>query len=373
MSAKQLAIRLASSPWITPTTTTFLASLLVVIIALLVNGGDPLALARLGTQYANQVVNGTQGYDGQFVYYIARDPQPENVASYLDVPAYRYQRILMPLLARALSLGDERLLPWMLIVIGVLGQTAGAWAVESLLQRWEINRWYALLYGLYAGFLLALVVDLPEPLAYALVAAGILAIEDGRHTLSWGLMALAVFTKEVTLLFVAAVMLSDLLARRWSDLLGMGLVAVLPYALFQGWLGLTFGQPGLGSGGDMATPFEWFPFMGLLRIGQESWLYLLGMLIVFGPTLLWAAVLGIWKPVQFLCAGEKNMLVLAWLLNSLIIIFLPFSTARETGGLLRLACGLVLAVLLFAAYYRQRRVLNYCRLWLVLNVFLLKQ
>jgi hypothetical protein len=56
----------------------------------------------------------------------------------------------------------------------------------------------------------------------------------------------------------------------------------------------------------------------------------------------------------------------------MMIAFLPYSTARETGGLLRFACGLVLAVLLFAARYRQRRALNYSFLWIVLNVFLLK-
>jgi hypothetical protein len=40
--------------------------------------------------------------------------------------------------------------------------------------------------------------------------------------------------------------------------------------------------------------------------------------------------------------------------------------------LLRFACGLVLAVLLVAARLRLIPVLNYCWLWLVLNVFLLK-
>jgi hypothetical protein len=149
-------------------------------------------------------------------------------------------------------------------------------------------------------------------------------------------------------------------------------VVIVPYMLFQVWLWSTFGQLGIGSGGNMATSFEWIPFMGLIRIGESSWIYLLGMLIVFGPTLLWAAIWGIWKPMTVLRIGDRNMLVFGLLFNSLMILFLPFSTYRETGGLLRLACGLVVSVLLFAAYYRERRILNYCRFWLVLNVFLLK-
>ena len=68
-------------------------------------GGDPLALARIGARFSAGDPQGTQGYDGQFVYYIALDPNPAAVAPRLDVPAYRYQRILLPLLAR---LADER-------------------------------------------------------------------------------------------------------------------------------------------------------------------------------------------------------------------------------------------------------------------------
>jgi len=122
----------------------------------------------------------------------------------------------------------------------------------------------------------------------------------------------------------------------------------------------------------MATSFEWLPFMGLLRIGGESVAYLAAMLVVFGPAVVLPAVWGVWKSGQFWLTGQRNVIVLGLFINALTIAFVPYSTARETGGLLRFACGLVLAVLLFAARYRQRRALNYSLLWIVLNVFLLK-
>jgi hypothetical protein len=56
----------------------------------------------------------------------------------------------------------------------------------------------------------------------------------------------------------------------------------------------------------------------------------------------------------------------------LMIAFTPFSTFRETGGILRYASGLMLAVLLFAGRYHQRRALNYSLFWVVLNAILLK-
>lgn len=362
--------------------TLLIASLLVGVLVAL-HGGDALYLARLGSRFSqgdaalsSQLPETTdiavEGYDGQFVYYIARNPDPQAVRGYLDVPAYRYQRILLPLLARALSGGNLALLPWTLALLGLLSLAAGTWAVEQLLVGWGVSRWYALIYGLWAGFLLALIVDLPEPLAYGLAAGGFLALQRQRRWLGWTLLGLAVFAKEVVILFTGAALLAYLWDRRWRDFLALGFLGVAPYLLFQGWLWLTFGQPGIGSGGAMATPFELLPFMGLLRVGLYSPLYLLGMLVVFGPTLVWPALWGMWKAVRFWRMREQNVVVLALFVNGLAIAIMPFSTFRETGGVLRYACGLVLAVLMFAARYRQRRVLNYSIFWIVLNVFVFK-
>ncbi len=355
-----------------PTIVTFFVALALVVIAIQSAGGEALALARIGTQFSQGDPQGSEGYDGQFVYYIARNPDPQQVAPYLDEPAYRYQRILLPLLARALSLGNEAVIPWMLVILGVLSLAGGVWAVSELFAGWGMSRWYALIYGLWAGFTLALVVDLPEPLAYGLVAGGLLAIERRKDVFGWCLLGLAVFARETTALFVAAVLLAFLAQRRWRDVFGLGLIAGLPFALFQLWLWATFGEPGVASGGANATPFEWIPFMGLLRIGKESLVYLFAMLVVFGPTVVLPSLWGIWKSVRFWLAGEKNWVVAGLLVNALVILFTPFSTFRETGGIIRFATGLMLAVLLFAGHYRQRRALNYTIFWVVLNVFLLK-
>ena len=352
--------------------TLLLAVMLVMGIVVIAGHGDPLYLARLGTFYSQGNPAGEKGYDGQFIYYIARDPNPLEAVPYLDVPAYRYQRILLPLLARALALGNLAAIPWALIIIGLASYAGGVWAVERLLVGWEIPRRYAYLYALWAGFLLALIVDLPEPLAYALVAGGFLALQRDRLLLGWVLLGLSLFAKEVTGLFLAAVFLDYLLQRRWKHALGLFVVAGLPFALFQLWLWSVFGQPGIGSGGAMATPFELIPFMGLIRVGFYSPLYLVAMLVVFGPTVVLPAVWGIWQAVKSWLGGERNMVVLALLINAVATAAMPFSTFRETGGVLRYACGSVLALLLFSARYRQIRVLNYCAFWIVLNVFLFK-
>jgi len=357
---------------LSPAILTLLVLTLVVVAVIHSASGDPLALARLGTRFSQGDLNGSEGYDGQFVYYIARDPNPASVAPFLDAPAYRYQRILLPLLARWLALGNLWAIPWVLAGLGIISQTAGTWVVSRLLSGWGVNRWYAIVYGLWVGFVLAVRLDLPEPLAYALVAGAILATLRGRPGLGWLLYGLALFAKEVTVLFIAAQLIDNLYQRRWRSALGLVVVALVPYTLFQTWLWGAFGQLGIGSGGAMATPFELVPFMGLWRIGAYSLVYLLAMLVVIGTSIAFPALWGVWESVRMWLTGNRIVIVLALFINALVIPFLPFSTFREPGGVLRFACGLVLAVLLLAGKYNMKRVLNYSLFWLVLNVFVFK-
>ncbi len=357
---------------LSPAIITLLVAALVVAAAIARAGGDPLALARLGTRFAQGDPAGSEGYDGQFVYYIALNPDPEQVAPYLDVPAYRYQRILLPLLARGLSFGNETLLPWAIVAIGLVSLAGGAWAMSKLLDGWGVSRWYALVYGSWAGFMLALLVDLPEPLAYGLAVGGVLALERNRFWPGWCLLGLAVFARETALLFALAALAAYIIQRRWRLAAGLALVAIVPFVAFQVWLGWVFGRPGIASGGAMATPFEIIPYMGLWRIGQVSLPYLAAMTLVFGPTVVLPSLWGVWRSARSWLAGEQNLIVAALFLNALVICFTPYSTFRETGGIIRFATGLMVAVLLFAARYQQRRVLNYSIFWVVLNVFLIK-
>jgi len=355
-----------------PVGVVLLVAILLVGVVLYSSGGDILSLVRIGTRFSTGNPSGTEGYDGQFVYYIARNPSPHQVAKFLDVPAYRYQRILYPIIVRGLSFGNEQAIPWIMVLVNIIAIAAGTWALGELFNSWGVSRWYALVYGLWTGFLLALIVDLSEPLAYGLVAGAVLAIERDKTVVGWVLFGLAVFAKEVTLIFVLAALLAYSSQRQWKQAALLGMIAVIPYALFQIWLWGVFGQPGIGSGGAMATPFEIVPLMGLMRIGNESVLYLLAMSVVFFPTIILPSLWGIWKSGVLLLSGERGLMIFGLLLNALVILFLPFSTFRETGGLLRYACGLVLAVLLLAGRYRLKRVLNYSIFWIVLNVFLLK-
>lgn len=341
-------------------------------------GWDPLALAELGDRYQSGAINGQPGYDGQFNYYIALDPSPAAVSPRLDVPAYRYQRILYPLLARLLALGRPAWIPWTLLGLNLAAHAVGTGMVAAWMLDKGLSRKYALTYALWIGLLAPVGLDLNEPLSYALIAAAWLLWGRKRPLPAAACLGLALFAKETAMVFWAAALAGSLLGdrnRRYAIALGL---AGLAYAAWQAWLYAHLGQFGLGSGGDLATPFEWIPFMGLWRIGGVSLRALALFLVIFGPTAVLPATWGAVHSIRTLAAGVRGPSEFAMLFSSAFIMALPFSTFREPLGLVRAMDGLVLAVLYFAAERYAAgspgawlRILRYALLWIALLAILL--
>ncbi|MBE9471547.1 MAG: hypothetical protein IMY75_05530 [Chloroflexi bacterium] len=365
--------------WLRPWVVVLLVGLAYVGITLARHGGDPLAFALVGTQYSQGDPQGTQGYDGQFAYYIARDPA--GGWRFCDVPAYRYQRILYPLLAWALALGRSAAVGWALVALNVAALAGGTYFTERLLAARGVNCWYALVYGLYGGLVAGLRLDLPEPLAYGLVQAGLWAWEErgagsrkeeaearrGRKfcsSVTMVLLALAALAKETTLIAVAGLLFYLALRHRWREAVGLGLAVGLPFAAWQGVLWVWLGTPGVGAGGAMATPFEWLPFAGLLRVATVSWPAFWLLLAVEGPLFVLPIVWALIASVRDLLRGWQHPWVAVLLAQAAVLPFLPFSTWREPLAMARLATGLVAATLLYGALRRSRRVLVFSLAWL---------
>jgi hypothetical protein len=335
------------------------------------NGGDPLALVTLGTRFSENVPaeqGGTEGYDGQFVYYIARDPS--NAAQFIDAPAYRFQRILLPALGMVLSFGQTSLIPFVLLIVNLISLAAGTALLERLLVERGVSRWYAIGYGLALGTFGAVRLSVPEPLAYALTIGGVaLALRD-RWLFSAVLFALAGLAKETTLIVAAGAGLHLLYRRQWRDALIFGIVSLLPFIIWQWILFQHFGDYGVGSGGAMATPFEIIPFMGVVRIltegGPAVFSALMAILLPFVliPTL-WALYRA-WRDVR---SREINFYTALMFTTALIMLFVPFSTYREPIGILRFIVGLQMAVILYAAHKRNTRVLRNSTLWMLTALF----
>ncbi len=357
--------------WLRPWWIVAVVALVYMVLVVSSSGGDPLALATLGTRFSEGDRDGTEGYDGQFSYYIARDPL--NGWQHCDVPAYRYQRILYPLLGRLLAFGQEPLLPYALALLSVAALAAGTYLTEQLLLRYRMSPWYAITYGLYAGQLMSARLLVAEPLAHALAQAAILAAERDRWRWSVVLFALGVLAKETILVFVAGYLLFLLAQRQWRRFAELALGVGVPFLLWQAALWAWLGSPGLGSGGAGATGWEFLPYRGLWSVGAIDLRVLALLALVMVPLAVIPSLLSLWATGRDLWRGRWHPFTTMLLANAAMIVFLPQSTFREPLGMLRLTTGLVAAAILYGAARRSRRILNYTLLWLASLVFLAKE
>lgn len=362
-----------------------LVSYLAAILA--TNDGDPKTFVTLGTCFSQCIGNNgedcdvpkdatldeqlaIEGYDGQFNYYIARDPA--HAAPCIDNPAYRYQRILLPLLGRIASLGSADLIPWTFVFINGLSLIVSTRLLEDLLANVGRKIWFVLGYGLFFGIVIAVRLSTSEPLAYGLVILAIWAHHKNWGGLAAAALGLAGLAKETTGLFAVGFLLWFALHRRWKAAAQMILWAGVPFVLWQLYLYAWLGEFGAGSGGAKATPFEIIPFGGVIRIWTEGSLaafLLLGGLLLGVPILLptlWA-LRESWRDWRRRTISLYTCLLFA---SAIIMPFLPFSTYREFLGIFRFVPGLVLMVILYSAERNLRRPLMYSTLWIALLMFL---
>jgi hypothetical protein len=371
MRASTHIVQAFLSNWPRPWWVVIVVALVYLALVVTANSGDPLALATLGTRFSEGDPEGSEGYDGQFVYYIAIDPL--NGWQRCDVPAYRYQRILYPLLARALALGKDGAIPFALPLINLIALGAGTWLAERVLCQFGMSRWYAITYGLYAGQLMSVRLDLNEPLAHALVLAAILSLERNRWGGGLALFALAALAKETTLVFTGGYLLYLLACRQWKHATWLTLGVGIPFVVWQAVLWAWLGRPGIGSGGAGATSWEVIPYRGLWSVGTID-MRVLGLLaLIMVPLAVIPSLAGLWATARDLYRGRWHPYTTMLLANCLVMLFLPQSTYREPLAMLRLTSGLVIAMILYGACKHSKRTLNYTLLWLASLVFVTRE
>jgi len=189
--------------------------------------GNPTGLARVGDQFplsprvAQQelvVLAGKRGNDGQQYLALAMDPfqADEGTSQALDNPIYRGKRLLYPLLAWLLGLGQPGLIAWSLAGINVLAIGFAACLVGLWAQQHQLNPQWGFAALLLPGYWITLSLDTADLLA----TVGLLAVavtwsakERGLTSLS---LAAALLTRETSLLVWASTGLSALWLRRWT-------------------------------------------------------------------------------------------------------------------------------------------------------------
>lgn len=315
------------------------------------------------------------GYDGQFAYFIALDPPLAHY--YMDLDSYRYTRILYPLLARGLALGNPGFVPATLVLVNLAALTAGTWAVAKWCMRHSLSPWLALVYALGVGQVTAFSVDVSDVLAYALVAGAMLWLDKWpRRILGAGaIFGLAALARETTLLFPALIALTWLFAPTFGPKLRPRLVsafwfsvlAVGPAVIWQIFLKLWLGNFGVTENPGL----EKLPYAGLygLRPFSDATLEVIQSVIVPATLALGIATWTLWRNPLMRSRVEL------WLLLSNGVIFavlLPAVSLSSLFSAARIGLGIVLGSLYSLPYTKGRVWFYICAgLWLTATILLL--
>ena len=215
------------------------------------------------------------GYDGQWFYYIARDPllRAPDPTSYLDLPAYRYARILYPALAWTVALGQPAAIPWAMLAINVLAAVGGAVACYDLLRQLGVNRWLVLGFAFSPPVMLGVSAMLAEPTSMALVVAGLALALRSRHRLAGVVLALAVLAREPCLLVPLGLGLYALGRLDWRRAAAYLLPLSVP-ALWHLWILAKLGAlPSWQSPPNFGVPFSGAYYRLGLLLGWHGPLY----------------------------------------------------------------------------------------------------
>jgi len=315
--------------------------------------GDPKAFIFHGTIF-DGVQGGSIGYDGQFAYAIASDFS--GARQWLPERAYHYQRILYPLLAGILSLGQITWLPWTMVLVNVAALAASGWLLADLLVSRQANAWFSLVFLAFGSLLFVLFMDLNEPLAFFLALLGLKFFDQGKLWLSGLAFSLGGLTKEAALIFAVAVAAYLLVnSRNWRGalkVLGVSLAVYGTWAsIVSAWLGDTIFQARM-------SRIEVIPFGGLWFVNYAPGLTI-DILWIAGPAL----IAGVMVLIDWWKSKKISLEMLLVLANVALIAFMPRFTWLDWIATLRLGIGLVIACLLYFALHGGRVGFLLSALW----------
>ncbi|MBZ0285281.1 MAG: hypothetical protein K8L97_31400 [Anaerolineae bacterium] len=325
-------------------------------VALAGSDFNPLAFAKIGTRFAELDPEGTRGYDGQFAYYIARDGY--EAVPHIDGATLRYQRILYPVVSRALAFGNPELVPWTLIAVNILAHSAGAALLAYLLALHGGAAWGALVYSVWIGALFGVRLDLNEPLCVALGLGAIATYAHGRYRITILLLILSTLAKELGLIFAAGLALHAFFngQRRWGILIfGGPLLAFLAWWGFMRlWLGrLPIGYP--------AAHIHLIPLQGMFAELEETALEFVFLAIWLGLPAL----------VIFLLAARRmwrqrrvELGAALALAGAGFVLVMPDVSWQDPVAAYRVGISLVVGGLLFVGQCYPRRIGWLAALWL---------
>ena len=171
----------------------------------------------------------SRGFDGQMYLMIAFDPAfRHDTANYVDEPALRYRRILLPALAYAAGVGNPRAIVYSYILVNLVFLFLGVWWMSQyavLCSRHAAWGWLFLAVPCVAISLDRQTVDMALT---ALTMGSFYAWQTRRWKLLFLLLPLLCLVRETGVLIAGGFLIAFLLQRRWR-FAGYALLSTTPF------------------------------------------------------------------------------------------------------------------------------------------------
>ena len=302
-----------------------------------------------------RILKNSYGYDGQFVYRFALDPFTDEQTKFgitIDSPAYRHQRVMLPLLAWVLSGGNTGLVTWAILLVNIVCVGFVAFAGGTLARSVQLHSLTGVVIALYPGMLLSMARSLTEITAIGFVCLSLVLYQRKSWMAAGIMLSIAVLARETSIIFAAAIGLAWLAAwRRPQEFRIAWVVYALPLATFilwQYWLYSNWGASPLfmQRSGRLVAPFTAF-----WQFWQESFEFRHSYQVVFFLECLYLALLGL-MTLLALRSPAPVALRLAWLVFAVIAFSLGHGVWVEDWSYLRVMTDYGVFALLILLYAR---------------------
>jgi hypothetical protein len=207
------------------------------------------------------------GYDGQYNFYIIKDLWFKG--SFND--AFRYQRILYPILVYLLAFGNDTLLFISFILVNIISIILGMVYLKKLIGPTNKSSWL-ILYGINLGFILGTLYDLGTPVAISAIVIALYYLSKNRIWLATLCLAISLLTMENAVLIIVPLILYFLWKKEVRKSIQVS-IAFIPWLIWQIILWNRFGIiPILSSSGVLTVPFYGIvqQFISITQVNYNS-------------------------------------------------------------------------------------------------------
>lgn len=181
-----------------------------------------------------------QGYDGQFYRFLAHDPLLRNgTEAYLDSPALRARRVLVPLLAWMLAGGWPEAIDGAYILLVAASIFAGVYWMGRIMAHHGRSSSWGLSFLAVPAVLVGIDTMTVDVVLAALVVFFTWQIQTGRRRWLWLTLAAAPLVRETGLVLAAACVIAALCRKDWRNA-GYWMTAAIPILLWCAYLQTLF-------------------------------------------------------------------------------------------------------------------------------------